>query len=71
MTPPVLDFSHLSPDQRIELAEQLWESLDPAGLGPSAADAELLRGRRAELAADGDPGEPWRQTIQELKQRGA
>ena len=71
MATPVLDFSHLTPDQRIELAEQLWESLDPAVIGPSAADAELLRARRAELAADGDPGEPWRQTIQELKTRGA
>jgi putative addiction module component (TIGR02574 family) len=60
MSTPVLDFSHLSPDQRIELAEQLWESLDPAVIGPSTGDAELLRRRRAELAADGDPGEPWR-----------
>ncbi|CAN5873416.1 hypothetical protein BH11GEM2_BH11GEM2_39330 [soil metagenome] len=71
MATPILDFSHLSPDQRIELAEQLWESLDPAEIGPSAADAELLRARRAELAADGDPGEPWLQTIRELKTRGA
>ena len=71
MATPVLDFSHLSPEQRIELAEQLWESLEPSEIGPSAADTELLRGRRAELAADGDPGEPWRQTIQELRTRGA
>ena len=71
MATPVLDFSHLTPDQRIELAEQLWESLDPEVIGPSTADAELLRTRRAEVAADGDPGEPWRQTIQELKTRGA
>jgi hypothetical protein len=38
MATPVLDFSHLSPEQRIELAE---------------------------LAADGDPGEPWQRTIRE------
>ncbi len=42
-----------------------------AAIGPSAADADPLRSRRAELAADGDPGEPWRQTIKELKTRGA
>ena len=71
MATPVLYFSHLTPDQRIERAEQLWESLDPAVIGPSTADAELLRARRGELVADGDPGEPWRQTIQELKTRGA
>jgi putative addiction module component (TIGR02574 family) len=71
MATPVLDFSHLTPEQRIELAEQLWESLDPDTVGPSIADAELLRSRRAELAADSNPGESWRQTIQELKTRGA
>ena len=71
MAAPILDFSHLTPDQRIELAEQLWDSLDPSLVGPSAADAELLRARRAELEADSDLGEPWRQTIEELKSRGA
>jgi putative addiction module component (TIGR02574 family) len=71
MAAPLIDFSHLTPDQRIELAEQLWDSLDPSLIGPSVADAELLRARRAELEQDGDLGEPWRQTIQELKTRGA
>ncbi len=71
MAAPLIDFTHLTPDQRIELAEQLWDSLDPDLVGPSAADAELLRARRAELEKDSDPGEPWRQTIQELKTRGA
>jgi len=71
MAAPLIDFSHLTPDQRIELAEQLWDSLDPSLVGPSAGDAELLRARRAELERDADLGEPWRQTIQELKTRGA
>lgn len=71
MAAPLIDFSHLTPDQRIELAGQLWDSLDAAVVGPSAHDAELLRARRAELAQDGEPGEPWQQTIQELKTRGA
>jgi putative addiction module component (TIGR02574 family) len=70
MAAPLIDFSHLTPDQRIELAEQLWDSLDPTTVGPSESDVELLRGRRAELARDDDPGEPWQQTIQELKKRG-
>ncbi|MEP6999150.1 MAG: addiction module protein [bacterium] len=61
MAAPLIDFSHLTPDQRIELAEQLWASLAPAAIGPSTGDTELLRARRAELAADDDPGEPWRQ----------
>lgn len=71
MASPLIDFTHLTPDQRIELAEQLWDSLDPTLVGPSVADADLLRARRADLEKDGDPGEPWRQTIDELKTRGA
>lgn len=70
MAAPLIDFSHLTPEQRIELAEQLWNSLDPATVGPSDADVDLLRARRSELAQDGDAGEPWQQTIKELKTRG-
>ena len=65
-----MDFSHLTPDQRIELAEQLWDSLDPAAIEPSEEDLAMLRARRAELTKDGDPGEPWQQTIEALRQRG-
>ncbi len=70
MAAPHMDFSHLTPDQRIELAEQLWDSLDPSDVEPSNADIALLRTRRAELAKDGERGDPWRQTIEELKTRG-
>ena len=65
-----MDFSHLTPDERIELAEQLWDSLEPAAVQPSEADIAMLRARRADLARDGDPGEPWQQTIEALRQRG-
>ena len=65
-----MDFSHLTPDQRIELAEQLWDSLDPAAIEPSEEDLAMLRARRAELTKDGDPGEPWQQIIEALRQRG-
>ena len=67
----MIDIATLTPNERLELIEQLWDSLDPRLVGPSAADADVLRTRRAELARDGDLGEPWRQTIQELKTRGA
>lgn len=69
MASPLIDFTHLTPDQRIELAEQLWDSLDPTLVGPSVADAEVLRARRAELERDGELGEAWRQTIEELPAR--
>lgn len=71
MPTPVLDFSHLTPDERIELAEQLWDSLDPAAVGPDDEQAAELRRRRADLAADGDRGEPWEAVLAEIAERGA
>lgn len=71
MTTPILDFSHLTPDERIELAGQLWDSLAPEVVSPDEELAAELRRRRAELAADGDLGEPWRQVLDGIAQRGA
>ena len=70
MATPILDFSHLSPDERIELAEQLWDSLDPADIGPDEAQVAELRRRRAALEADGDPGEPWEAVLDQISERG-
>jgi len=70
MSAPILDFSHLTPDERIELAEQLWDSLDVAKLAPTPEQAAELRRRRAELQADGDLGEPAEQVLDEIAKRG-
>jgi len=70
MATPILDFSHLTPDERIELAEQLWDSLEPDAVGPDEEQATELRQRRAELAVDGDLGEPWRHVLDGIAQHG-
>ena len=71
MAQPLIDFSHLSPAERIELAEQLWDSVEPTAVEPTAAQLAELRRRRAELATDGDPGEPWERVMDEIEERGA
>lgn len=70
MTAPIFDFSHLSAAERIELAEQLWDSLEPQAIAPSAEELALVRRRRADLTADGDPGEPWERVLDEITERG-
>ena len=70
MVAPLLDFSHLTAAERIELAEQLWDSLGPEVVEPSADAIAELRRRRAELASDGDPGEAWQQVVDEIEERG-
>lgn len=71
MAVPILDFSHLTPSERLELAEQLWDSLRPEAIAPSDEQAALLRQRRAELEEDGDLGEPWRAVLDGIAERGA
>jgi putative addiction module component (TIGR02574 family) len=78
---PHFDFSHLSAPDRVELALDLWESLEDSEreaafpMTPELA-AELDR-RVAEMDADEDPGRPWDEVVSEirgearLRQRGA
>jgi len=71
MAHPIIDFSHLTPAERIELAEQLWDSLSADAVAPDEEVMAELRHRRAALEADGDPGEPWEQVLDEIEERGA
>ena len=71
MAQPILDFSHLTPAERIELAEQLWDSLEPEVVVPDDALIAELRRRRAELGTDGELGEPWEHVLNEIEERGA
>jgi putative addiction module component (TIGR02574 family) len=69
MVPP-FDIRRLTPRERIELAEQLWDSLveDEIELTPEQA-AELER-RRDRLAREGPKGRPWREVLDEFDKRG-
>lgn len=69
MTSRIFDFSHLSPAERIELAEQLWDSLQ---VEPGALDDALtteLRHRREELRRDGQLGQDGDQVLDEIAAR--
>ena len=69
MVPP-FDIKRLTPRERIELAEQLWDSLveDEIELTPEQA-AEVER-RRDRLAREGPKGRPWREVLDEFDKRG-
>ena len=70
MAHPIIDFSHLTPAERIELAEALWDSLEPTAVAPDDDQLAELRRRRADLEADGDLGEPWESVLDEIEARG-
>jgi putative addiction module component (TIGR02574 family) len=71
MASRLFDFSHLTPDERIELAEQLWDSVPVEAISPDDEQLAELRRRRAELRRDGNPGRPWKEVLDELKNSGA
>jgi putative addiction module component (TIGR02574 family) len=63
-----IDFSHLSPTERIELIEALWDSLDPDEAAPITPElARELERRSAE--ADPAAGRSWDEVHAELKKR--
>jgi putative addiction module component (TIGR02574 family) len=70
MATRTFDFSQLTAAERIQLAEELWDSLDPAEVTLSAAQAEELDRRRERLQREGSQGRPWRDVLEDLKKRG-
>jgi len=70
---PTFDFSHLTPAERIDLAEELWDSLTPEEL-----DAEFpltdeqrteLDRRLADFEQNPGSGVPWEQVRAEIDER--
>jgi len=66
------DFSELSVDERLQLAEDLWESIADVqdALPLTAAQAAELDRRLAEYDEDRDPGAPWREVLDKIEESG-
>jgi len=62
MALPQLDIQRLSPEERIRLAAELWDSLleTPEEVPLTQAQTEALDRLLAAYREDRDPGEPWR-----------
>ena len=75
MSKPTLDIERLSPDERLELMELLWESLrkDPSSVPLTDAQREELDRRLDELEADVQRGAslgiPWDEVLQRIRNR--
>jgi putative addiction module component (TIGR02574 family) len=75
MAKPTLDIERLSPDERLELMEQLWESLrkEPSSVPLTTAQREELDRRLDDLESDiqkGVPlGIPWDEVLQRIRNR--
>ena len=77
MSKPTLDIEKLSPDERLELLEELWDSLrkEPSSVPLTQAQQEELDRRLDDLEADiekGVPlGIPWDEVMQRIRNRSS
>jgi putative addiction module component (TIGR02574 family) len=72
MPRPSFDFRHLTVDERVELAEELWDSLAEMqdSLPLTEPQAEELDRRVTEYREDQSPGEPWLKVLKEIEESG-
>ena len=72
MSQPKPDFSHLSIAERIQLVEDIWDSIvveNPAAVQFSEEQRQEIRRRLAAHDAEPDSAIPWEQVRSELFQR--
>jgi len=64
------DITRLTPRERIELAERLWDSLAEEEIELTPEQAAELERRRDRLARERPKGRPWRDVLDEFDKRG-
>ena len=67
MSEPAIDIGRLSPEQRLRLLEQLWDSLTDDEVPLTAAQREELDKRLDELEREGPQGIPWDEVLSRLE----
>jgi putative addiction module component (TIGR02574 family) len=62
-----IDTSRLSPAERLQLVEELWDSLSSEDIPLTPAQAEELDRREALHRANPKRGRPWREVLDEIE----
>jgi putative addiction module component (TIGR02574 family) len=64
-----IDIAKLSPEQRLELLEQIWDSLaaTPDAVPITSAQREELSRRLDELDREGPTGIPWDEVLRRIR----
>jgi putative addiction module component (TIGR02574 family) len=72
MSKPDLDIGSLTPEERLSLLEELWESLaaTPEAIPLTEAQRAELDRRLDELEAEGPVGIPWDEVLSRIRSRG-
>ena len=64
-----IDVRKLSADERLDLIEQLWDSLEADAVPVTDAQKAELDRRIDEMHADGDSGIPWSDVLDRIRHK--
>ncbi len=69
MAKPRINIQELQPADKLDLIEQIWESLsvDPKKIPLTNAQREELDRRLDDMEADGGAGIPWQLVLERIK----
>jgi putative addiction module component (TIGR02574 family) len=69
MTPTIknLGIDRMSPEERLQLIEDIWDTLDPNDFEIPEAHREELDRRLAAADADPSAGSPWEEVLDRLR----
>jgi putative addiction module component (TIGR02574 family) len=72
MSKPSLDIGELTPEERLSLLEELWDSLavTPEAVPLTEAQRAELDRRLDDLEAEGPVGIPWDEVLSRMRSRG-
>jgi putative addiction module component (TIGR02574 family) len=69
MRRPNLDLEALTPEERLTLLEEIWDSLDPEDVPLTDAQRSELDRRLDDLERDRDLGIPWEEVLRQIRER--
>jgi putative addiction module component (TIGR02574 family) len=71
MSKTALNISELTPEERLRLIEELWDSLtqNPKDVPLTIAQREELDSRLDDLERSGPVGIPWDEVVQQIRSR--
>ncbi len=67
MARPALDIAQMTPDERLDLIGELWDSLTPADVPLSDEQRAELNRRLDRLDAEGSRGSAWSEVVARIR----
>jgi putative addiction module component (TIGR02574 family) len=64
-----VDIKNLTPEERLMLLEEIWDSLEPGDISLTEAQRAELDRRLDDLERDPTPGIPWEAVLREIRER--